>query len=104
MEAAGIIMLKSFGLGLFLGYLTGYFIKRGIKTLLLLVIAGAVLIYFSGQSEAILGLWKLTGDFFMKLLIGAVNMVRTRLESYFTCNAWVFGFIAGSLWSLTKSK
>ncbi len=104
MEAAGTILLKSFGLGLFFGYITGYFIKKGIKTLLLLIIAGAVLIYLSGQSEAILRLWQLTGDFVMKLLSGAFNMVRTRLESYITCNAWIFGFITGSLWSLIKSK
>ena len=102
METAGTILLKSFGFGLVLGYLAGYFIKRGIKILLLLIIAGVILVYFSGQSEAIPGLWKLTGEFIIKLFIGAFNMMRTRMEAYLTCNAWVFGFIAGSLWSLTK--
>ena len=104
MEGQGIILIKSFLLGVLLGYIAGYLIIRSIKFLFLVFILVTVLIYLSDQTYSLFALFEITSDYFITFFNRGFIILSHRMEKYLSCNFWILGSITGFLISLIRKK
>ena len=103
METFDITQMKSFAGGFVLGYLCGYFIRKGLKLFIVVVILLAVIIHMTDFGESLATIWSLIGRFVTKAFSSAFISVKDMIGIQLTGNAFSLGFMAGLVWSLVKS-
>ena len=104
METNSTNLIRSFAGGFILGYLSGYFIRKGLKLFLILMIFLAVIIHMTDLWESLVNIWSLIGRFLTNMLMSAVVSLKDMLGIQTTSNAFSIGFLTGLGWSLVAGK